>query len=152
MMHILFGLVFGTINSAYQNPSGTWRLNWALSEDVRYQEIGYAAPPELLVPSEQLVLSVTDTFATFYESDGAKRRYRLSGKTERSRCRGFDMDTRARWEGHTLRLEMSPSPGLVLVAEYTRSADRLLLLVTVLRAGRRVDPVIRYAYDRFVNS
>jgi hypothetical protein len=146
-MALLFALLFGSINSAFQNPSGTWRLNWDLSEDVPYEETGYAAPPELLLPSAEIVLSVTDTAATFYGGDGTKRRYLLSGEKERGLFRGFDVDTRASWDGRALRLELSPRPGLVVVDHYYRNANRLLLSVTVLQDGSRAGPVGRYAYE-----
>jgi hypothetical protein len=146
-MAILFALLFGSINSAFRNPSGTWRLNWDLSEDVPYEETGYAAPPELLLPSTEIVLSVTETMATFYGRDGTKRRYLLSGEKEHRLFRGLEVYTRARWDGHTLRLEVSPVPGLVVVEQYHRNANRLLLSVTVLQAGSRAGPVARYVYD-----
>lgn len=34
----------------FSNPSGAWRLNTVLSEEPAYEEIGFAAPPELLLP------------------------------------------------------------------------------------------------------
>jgi hypothetical protein len=146
-MAILFALLFGSIDLAFQNPSGTWRINWDLSEDVPYEETGYAAPPELLLPKQEIVLSVTETMATFYDRDGTRRRYLLSGEQEHSLCRGFEVYTRARWNGHALQLEVSPKQGLVVMEHYKRNANRLLLSVTVVQAGRRTGPVIRYVYD-----
>ena len=146
-MAILVAVLFGSINSAFRNPSGTWHLNWKLSQDVPYEETGYAAPPELLLPSTEIVLSVTDTMATFYGRDGTRRRYLLSGEKEHGLLHGFEVYTRARWDGHTLRLEVSPAPGLVVVEHYHRNANRLLLSVTVLQAGSRAGPVGRYVYD-----
>ncbi len=146
-MAILFALLFSGITSAFQNPSGTWRINWDLSEDVPYEETGYAAPPELLLPSAEIVLSVTDTMATFYGRDGTRRRYLLSGENEHGVVRGFEVYTRARLDGLTLRLEMSPRPGLVVVEHYYRDTNRLLLSVAVLQDGSRAGPVGRYVYD-----
>jgi hypothetical protein len=148
-MVAIFAMLFGSIAAVFQNPSGSWRLNWDLSEDVPYEETGFAAPPELLLPIESIVLAVTDTAATFYDSDGMKRRYLLSGDKEKSSVRGFDVYTRARWNGRTLRLEVSPEPGLVVVENYfvDRNPNRLLLSVTVLQAGRRSGPGITYVYD-----
>jgi hypothetical protein len=148
----LLALLFGGITAEIQNPSGSWRLNWDLSEEVPYEETGFAAPPELLLPVETIVISVTETSATFYDSDGTRRSYALSGKEERSAVRGFDVRTRARWDGHTLRLELSPQAGLVVVENYSvdRDANQLLLSITVWRAGRRTGPGIRYVYDSSV--
>ena len=148
-MAVLFTLMFGGLTTVFQNPSGSWRLNWDLSEDVAYEETGFAAPPELLSPLERLVVSVTDTSVTFYDSDGTKRRYLLSGQKERSSFRGFDVHTRARWNGQTLRLEVNSEPGLFVVESYTldREGKHLVLSVTVLQGGRRAGPSIRYVYD-----
>jgi hypothetical protein len=149
-MAVLLALLFGGITTVFQNPSGSWRLNWDLSEEVPFEETGFAAPPELLLPIERIVLDMTDTAVTFHDGDGTKRRYLLSGEKEQSSFRGFDVRTRARWSGQTLRLEVSPQPGLVLVESYTvdRGANHLLLSATVLQAGRRTGPGIRYVYDR----
>lgn len=145
----LLALLFGGISVVFHNPSGSWRLNWDLSEDVPYEETGFAAPPELLVPLDRIVLSVTDTSVTFYDGDATKRRYRLSGEKEHSAFRGFEVETRASWNGHTLRLEVSPKPGLAVVENYSvdRNVNHLVLVVTVLQARRRTGPDIRYIYD-----
>jgi hypothetical protein len=146
----VLALLFGGISVVvFQNPSGSWRLNWDLSEDVPYEETGFAAPPELLLPLERLLLSVTETSVTFYDIDGTKRKYLLSGEKEQSSFRGFDVDTRARWNGRTLRLQVSPQPGLVVVENYSvdRNTSHLVLSITVLQAGRRTGPGIRYVYD-----
>ncbi len=146
-MAVLLALLFGGATAVFQNPSGSWRLNWDLSEVRPYEETGYAAPPELLVPSEDIALSVTDTLVTFYEREGTTRRYLLSGEKERSVYRGFEVYARARWNGHTLWLEVSPQSDLVVAEQYTRTATQLLLSVTVFQSGRRAGPVIRYVYD-----
>jgi hypothetical protein len=146
-MVAILALLFGSVAAVFQNPSGSWRLNRELTEEVPYEETGFAAPPELLLPLERIVLSLTDTSATFYDSDGAKRKYLLSGQREHGSFRGFDVYTRARWNGHTLTIELSPQPGLVLVEHYDRRADQLLLSIAVAQAGHRTGPVIRYVYD-----
>ena len=148
-MLALLALLFGGVTAVFLNPSGSWRLNRELSEDVPYEETGFAAPPELLVPSERITLSVTDTSATFYGAGGTKRKYLLSGEKEHSSFRGFEVYTRARWNGQTLRLEVSPEKGLVVVESYTvdRDSNRLLLSVMVLQKSRRTGPSIRYVYE-----
>lgn len=148
MASLLALLVVG-ITTAFHNPSGSWRLNRDLSEEVPYEETGFAAPPELLLPIERIVLSVTETSVMFYDSDGTKRRYMLSGEPQQSSFRGFDVRTSARWNGQTLRLEVSPESSLIVVENYSvdRDANQLLLSVTVLRAGRGTGPDIRYVYD-----
>jgi hypothetical protein len=145
----LLALLFGTVAAVFQNPSGSWRLNWDLSEDVPYEETGFSAPPELLMPIESIVLSVTETSVTFYDNDGTKRKYLLSEKRAPGSFRGFDVYTRARWNGRTVRLEVSPEPGLVVVETYAvdRNPNHLRLDVAVLQAGHRVGPGIRYVYD-----
>ena len=149
MALLLLTLLLSGITTVFQNPSDSWRLNWDLSEEVPYEETGFSAPPELLSPSESVVLNVTETSVTFYDSDGTKRRYRLSGEREQSAFRGFDVRTRARWNGKTLRLEVSPQRNLVVIENYSvdRNTNRLLLSVSVLQAGRRTGPGIRYVYD-----
>jgi hypothetical protein len=148
-MATFLALLVAGITTAFHNPSGAWRLNWDSSEEVPYEETGFAAPPELLLPVERIVLTVTEASVTFYDSDGTRRRYTLSGKPQQSSFRGFDVRTSARWNGQTLRLEVSPESSLVVVENYgvDRDANQLLLSVTVLRAGRRTGPDVRYVYD-----
>jgi hypothetical protein len=148
-MVTILALLFGSIAAVFQNPSGSWRLNWDLSEGAPYEDTGFPAPPELLLPIDRIVLAVTDSSATFHDSDGTKRKYLLSGEKEQGSFRGFDVYTRARWNGRTLRLEMSPEPGLVVVENYfiDRNPNHLVLAVTVLQAGRRTGPHIQYVYD-----
>jgi hypothetical protein len=145
----LLSLLLGGIAAVYQNPSGSWRLNRDLSEDVAYEETGFAAPPELLLPLEQIVLSLTDTSVTFYDEGSTKRRYPLSEERQKSSFRGFQVQARARWNGKTLRIALTPGQGLFVVEEYfvDRNPNHLILSVSVLRAGRRAGPGIRYVYD-----
>ena len=54
-MVAILALLFGSVAAVFQNPSGSWRLNWDLSEVRPYEETGFAAPPELLLPIERIV-------------------------------------------------------------------------------------------------
>jgi hypothetical protein len=153
-MFSLLALLFGGVATVFPNPSGSWRLNCDLSEAAPYGEIGFPAPPELLLPLDNIVLSVTDTLATFYGDDGKKRKYVLSGAQEHSVFRGFEVYTRSRWDGLTLRLEVMPHASLVVTENYTRvpRSNQLLLAVIVWREGRRVGPPTRYVYDSVLSS
>ena len=76
----------------------------------------------------------------------------MSGERERGSFRGFEVYARARWNGHTLRIELSPQSGLVVAEHYDRRADQLLLSIAVAQAGHRTGPVIRYVTNESVFS
>ena len=73
----------------FRDPSGAWQLNRALSEEPAYEEVGFSAPPELLLPVDSLVLRLTAASVTFYDPDGARRQYGLSGEKQRGDLRGL---------------------------------------------------------------
>ena len=132
----------------FRDPSGAWQLNRALSEEPAYEEVGFSAPPELLLPVDRLVLTLTAASVTFYDPDGARRRYALSGGTQHGDLRGFKVDTRARWDGHTLRIEVTPQRGLVMIESFTVDQNsRQLILSVVPIQGRFNSAPIRYVYD-----
>ncbi len=151
MLVILMALLISGIElTSFRNPSGTWQLNWELSEEPAYEDTGFTAPPELLSPRDRLVLTLTATSVTIDDADGARRKYKLSGEKEDSDWRGFRVETRARWNGRTLRIELKPQRGLIVIENYAidLTTHQLILTVASVQHGSRSGTPVRYVYER----
>lgn len=138
----------------FRDPSGAWQLNRALSEAPAYEEIGFVGPRELVLPVNRLVLTLTATSVTFYDADGARRRYALSGEKQRGDWRGgLKVETRARWNGQTLRVEVKPQRGLDVIENYTIDPNTRQLILSVVPVRRGFHSArIRYVYDTLLQE
>jgi hypothetical protein len=129
------------------DPSGAWELDRGESEWPAEED--FPAGDGLLQPAEHLVIRLTQTTVTFYDRNGLRRLYRLSGATDQSERHGEPGDGRARWDGADLRIERRPAAGLKVVEIYDvdPQAHKLTLTIVAVRHGVSTGRRIRYVYD-----
>jgi hypothetical protein len=129
------------------DPSGAWELDRDESEWPADDDLGAGAA--LLQPAEHLVIRMTPTTVTFYDRDGLRRLYRLSGAKDQSEARGEPGEGRARWDGADLRIERRSGAGLKLIEIYAVDprARKLTVTIVAMRRGLSTGRRIRYVYD-----
>jgi hypothetical protein len=127
-----------------RNPSGAWTLNPWLTEDA--PDGTSDAFPEA---PEQLIIRMTHETVTFYQTDGSRRVYRLSGHRERGDWQGRDATIRARWDGATLSIEIRFDGGGRMMQMVSFDPESGRLTVTVVPGGRSQSTAgrIRRVYD-----
>jgi hypothetical protein len=93
---------------------------------------------ELLEAPEALTLSVTLATAAF-DADGATRRVNINEKKEKLDLGTALVDSRTRWDGTALTIELDGGAGLKIVETFELSPTGTQMLVTV-GAGDERDP------------
>jgi hypothetical protein len=129
------------------NPSGAWRLNQGLSEDVlEAHDISLA--PWLKAP-QTIVLRLADGVVTFYDQDGLRRIYRLGASTTLTESRGDHVGARANWDGATLRIEHQVARRREVVEAFRvdPGTHQLTVTVVVREGGVTTLDWIRHVYD-----
>lgn len=141
-----------------RDPSGAWVLNPALSDLGGLAGIGR----DELLPGgaidilrrcleapEQLVLRLTDASVTFYQNDGSRRVYPISGARIKEEILDLPLETRAAWTGSALRLERKARGGVSITELYAVDPETNRLTVTAAARARRASLPgrIRRVYD-----
>jgi hypothetical protein len=122
--------------------SGAWTLNPALSDTV----------PEDDLARDSLVLTVGIGTATFYQRDGSRQVYRLSGRRERRDLGSGPVWTTATWDGRMLRLQVEDDRGIGMVQTFSLdSQTRRLLVVTSPDPRRLPMNTVRLIYDPLID-
>ncbi len=122
--------------------SGAWTLNAALSDPVEADDTAEAS----------LVLTMGRQTVTFYESDGSRHIYGLSGRRERRDLGSGPVWTTATWDGTTLRLVIEAARGfrilqLFAVDEHTGR----LIVITSPDPDRQSKNALRLVYDPLID-
>jgi len=122
--------------------SGAWTLNPVLSDTVAEDDL----------PRDSLVFTIGAGTATFYQRDGSRQIYRLSGRRERRDLGSGPVWTTATWDGQTLRLQVEDDRGIRM--EQTFSLDRQtrrLIVVTSPDPRRLPMHTVRLIYDPLID-
>jgi hypothetical protein len=122
--------------------SGAWTLNPVLSDTV----------PEDDLAQDSLVLTIGPGTATFYQRDGSRQVYRLSGRRERRDLGSGPVWTMATWDGQALRLQVEDGRGIRIVQTFSLDRHtRRLLVVTSPDARRLPMNTVRLIYDPLID-
>jgi hypothetical protein len=122
--------------------SGAWTLNPVLSDTV----------PEDDLARESLVLTISTGAATFYQRDGSRQVYRLSGRRERRDLGSGPVWTTATWDGWTLRLQVEDDQGIRMVQTFSLDRQTRRLLVVTSPDPRRLPMyTVRLIYDPLID-
>ena len=122
--------------------SGAWTLNPVLSDTV----------PEDDLARDSLVLTIGPGTATFYQRDGSRQVYRLSGRRERRDLGSGPVWTTATWDGWTLRLQVEDERGIRMVQTFALDRQRRRLLVVTSPDPRRLPMnTVRLIYDPLID-
>jgi hypothetical protein len=97
---------------------------------------------ELAVAPETLTLTVSFATAKFVDADGAERLVNINQKKEKLDLGTSIVDSRSRWNGTSLTIELEGGPDLKVVEIFELSPTGTQMLVT-LRAGDEHDPNTR---------
>jgi hypothetical protein len=122
--------------------SGAWTLNPVLSDRV----------PDDDLAQDTLVLTIGAGTATFYQRDGSRQVYRLSGRRERHDLGSGPVWTTATWDGATLRLRVDGDRGIRLVQKFSLdSQTRRLIVITSPDPRRLPMNAVRLIYDPLID-
>lgn len=122
--------------------SGAWTLNPILSDSV----------PEDDLAQDSLVLTIGAGTATFYQRDGSRQVYRLSGRRERHDLGSGPVWTTARWDGTTLRLQIDGDRGIRIVQKFSLDRQTRRLVVITSPDPRRLPMnTVRLIYDPLID-
>jgi hypothetical protein len=109
---------------------------------------------ELTVRPQQLTITATLTSASLIDEDGVERVVNLNGKKEKLDLGTTVLDSRSRWDGAALTIELEAGSQLTLTEAFELSPTGRQLLVT-LRTGEGTNPrrgqtasVVQRVYDR----
>ena len=97
---------------------------------------------ELSIAPEALTLTVSVATAKFVDADGAERLVNINQKREKLDLGTTIVDSRARWNGTSLTLELEGGTDLKIVEIFELSPTGTQMLVTI-RAGDEHDPNTR---------
>jgi hypothetical protein len=122
--------------------SGAWTLNPVLSDTV----------PDDDLAQDSLVVTLDAETATFYQRDGSRRVYRLSGKRERHDLGSGPVWTTATWDGRMLRLQIDGDHGIRIEQRFSLEWQTRRLVVTTSPDPRRL-PMnrVRLIYDPLID-
>jgi hypothetical protein len=122
--------------------SGAWTLNPSLSDTV----------PEDDLAQDTLVLTIGAGTATFYQRDGSRQVYRLSGRRERHDLGSGPAWTTAAWDGSTLRLQIDGDRGIRIVQKFSLDGrTRRLVVITSPDPRRLPMNAVRLIYDPVID-
>jgi hypothetical protein len=122
--------------------SGAWTLNPVLSDSVAEDDLA----------RDTLVLTIGAGTATFYQRDGSRQVYRLSGKRERHDLGSGPVWTTAAWDGTTLRLQVDGERGIRIVQKFSLdSPTRRLVVITSPDPRRLPMNTVRLIYDPLID-
>jgi hypothetical protein len=122
--------------------SGAWTLNLALSDTVAEDDLA----------RDSLVLTVGTGTATFYQRDGSRQVYRLTGRRERRDLGSGPVWTTATWDGRTLRLQVEDDRGIRMVQTFALDPPTRRLLVVTSPDPRRLPmSTVRLIYDPLID-
>jgi hypothetical protein len=122
--------------------SGAWTLNAALSDRVEADDTAEA----------NLVLTLGRQTVTFYERDGSRHIYGLSGRRERRDLGSGPVWTAAIWDGTTLRLVIEGVRGLRILQLFAVDEQTgRLIVITSPDPDRQPKNVLRLVYDPLVD-
>jgi hypothetical protein len=122
--------------------SGAWTLDPALSDTV----------PDDDLAQDNLVLTIGAETATFYQRDGSRQVYRLSGRRERHDLGSGPVWTTATWDGTTLRLRMDGDRGIRMVQTFSLDRrTRRLVVVTSPDPRRLPMHTVRLIYHPLID-
>lgn len=122
--------------------SGAWTLNPILSDTLDADNLA----------QDSLVLTVGAGTATFYQPDGSRQVYRLSGRRERHDLGSGPVRTMATWDGATLRLQIDGDRGIRIVQTFSLDTQTRRLVVITSPDPRRL-PMnrVRLIYDPLID-
>jgi hypothetical protein len=120
--------------------SGAWVFNETLSDRVPSADV-----------AGTLVLTVVADTATFYQPDGSRHVYQLSGRRERQDLGSGIMWTTAVLNGTTLKLQFEDASGLkILQTFFFDRRTRQLIVTTSLSRPRLPMTAVRLVYDALI--
>jgi hypothetical protein len=122
--------------------SGAWTLNAALSDPVDADDAAETS----------LVLTMGRQAVTFYERDGSRQIYGLSGRRERRDLGSGTVWTTATWDGTTLRLvfEGTRSPRILQLFSVDEHTGKLIVVTSPDPDYQRKN-MLRLVYDPLVD-
>src|SRR5262245_57023651 len=122
--------------------SGAWAFNETLSDSVARNDV-----------AGTLVLTVVADTATFYQPDGSRHVYHLSGRRERQALGSGIMWTTAVLHGTTLKLQFEDARGLeILQTLFFDRRTRQLIVTTCLSRPRVPMAAVRLVYDALIEQ
>ena len=120
--------------------SGAWLFNETLSDRIPRTDV-----------AGTLVLTVIAETATFYQPDGSRHVYELSGRRERQDLGSGIVWTTAVLDGTTLKLQFEDVRGLkILQTFFFDRRTRQLIVTTSLSRPRMPMSAVRLVYDAFI--
>jgi hypothetical protein len=121
--------------------SGAWTLNAALSDAVDADDAA----------ETNLVLTMGRQAVTFYERDGSRQIYGLSGRRERHDLGSGAVWTTATWDGTTLRLvfQGARGPRILQLFSVDEQTGRLIVITSLDPDPQRTN-MLRLVYDPLV--
>jgi hypothetical protein len=121
-------------------PGGMGRGGRGAADGLQRREEDRAARRALL--EELLALPPKFTIAqdgdkvVFIEPDGVVRTFVVNEKAEKHQLQNGTIETKSRWDGNALEMELKPSGGLTLTRRYeVRGTPRQLEVTTTARRG-----------------
>jgi hypothetical protein len=122
--------------------SGAWALNAALSDPAEADDTAEAS----------LVLTMGRQEVTFYERDGSRQIYQLSGRRERRDLGSGPVWTTATWDGTTLRLKIEGVRGLRILQVFAIDEQTgRLIVITSPDPDRQPVNTLRLVYDPLID-
>lgn len=91
---------------------------------------------ELMALPPKFTIAQDGDKVVFIEPDGVVRTYLANGKTEKHQLVNGTIETKSRWDGAALEMELKPSGGLTIVRRYeVRGTPRQLAVTTTTNRG-----------------
>ncbi len=104
---------------------------------------------EILEPRPKFTIVAHDDKVTFAEPDGWTRTYEANGEQQKHQEMSGTIETKSRWNGPKLEIEMKTSNGMTVTRTYeiSGSAPRQLIITTKMSGGRGDRQPIKWVYD-----
>jgi hypothetical protein len=91
---------------------------------------------ELMTLPPKFTIAQDGDKVVFIEPDGVVRTYVANDKAEKHQLQNGTIETKSRWDGDTLEMELKPSDGLTITRRYAvRGAPRQLEVTTTTNRG-----------------
>jgi hypothetical protein len=91
---------------------------------------------ELMALPPRFTIAQDGDKVVFIEPDGVVRTYVANDKTEKHQLQNGTIETKSRWDGAALEMELKPSDGLTIVRRYeVRGSPRRLEVTTTANRG-----------------
>jgi hypothetical protein len=115
-----------------------------------------AVMQEILEPRPKFTIVAHDEKITFAEPDGWTRTYEANGDAQKHQEMSGTIETKSRWNGEKLEIEMKASNGMTVTRTYeiSGSAPRQLIVTTKMSGGREGGDrqPIKWVYDEATDT